>query len=116
MTMEYISKWPDFRKTQESAYLRERLRHGALSTFALFLRRDAAPALRVLFCHYVFDDQVKAFEAKIKYLKSIGSFLSVEEAVAVLRGEKSIEKLRFLLTFDDGFRNVVDNAWPVMRE
>jgi peptidoglycan/xylan/chitin deacetylase (PgdA/CDA1 family) len=46
----------------------------------------------------------------------MGSFLTADEVVAVARGNSKLEKNCFHLSFDDGFRNVITNAWPVLRQ
>ena len=95
--------------------LRELARHCALSVHSLFLRPSKAPALRLLYSHYVFHDQRKQFESIIRYLQSIGEFIGTDQVLDVLHGRVPLERNSFHLSFDDGFRSVVANALPILR-
>ena len=57
-----------------------------------------------------------SFRKQIKYLKDKGySLISMAALVdKIERGQKLGKNV--VLTFDDGFQNVVDNAYPIMRE
>ncbi|MGV7224193.1 MAG: polysaccharide deacetylase family protein [Nitrospinales bacterium] len=72
--------------------------------------------LRLLYCHYVFDDQKEKFEEIILYLKSIGEFISTNDCVDILNGKTSLSKNYFHLSFNDGFRNVFTNALPILQK
>ncbi|MBV9122423.1 MAG: polysaccharide deacetylase family protein [Planctomycetes bacterium] len=72
--------------------------------------------MRLLYCHYVFDDQVKAFEQILQVLKGIGDFVNTDTCVDMLEGNREIKGRFFHLSFDDGFRNIVTNAVPVLRK
>ena len=74
------------------------------------------PSLRVLYCRYVFDDQRREFEAVVRYLQGIGEFIGVADVLEVLGGKRPVEHNLFHLSFDDGFKNVVTNALPVLCE
>lgn len=114
--MEYITTWRAMNDEAAGRGFRGLLRHGILSTLARISKPQPGPSLRLLYCHYVFDDQVAEFDAKIRYLSSIGSFLTTDEVLAVVRGEKTLNNRNFHLSFDDGFRNIITNALPVLRE
>jgi hypothetical protein len=78
---------------------------------AAFISRPRdPPSLRVLYCHYVFDDQRREFETIICYLQSIGEFIGIGEVIEILEGKRPIKHNLFYLSFDDGFENVVTNA------
>jgi peptidoglycan/xylan/chitin deacetylase (PgdA/CDA1 family) len=94
--------------------MRERLRSCALSVVSFGSTPQTGPSLRLLYLHNVFNDQVAQFERQIDYLSSIGSFLTTAEVLAVVRGEKTLDGRYFHLSFDDGFRNVITNALPVL--
>jgi hypothetical protein len=96
--------------------IRSIARDCALSVRGIVSRPSNTPSLRVLYCHYVFDDQRRQFEAIVRYLQSIGEFVGIDEVLEVLEGRKAIEHNLFHLSFDDGFKNIVTNALPVLRE
>ena len=73
------------------------------------------PVLRLLYCHYVFDDQVRAFERILRELQRLGRFVTTAEALDVLHGRRALDGPAFHLSFDDGFANVASNAAPLMR-
>lgn len=93
---------------------------GALRDIALYLssgldRRQNARYLRCLYCHYVFDDQLEAFERLIIKLKSIAAFVDTDTCVQMLHGQRKIDARYFHLSFDDGFRNNYTNALPILK-
>ena len=94
--------------------VRQWVRHGTLSLHSLFLRPPKKPALRLLFCHYVFDDQRKQFESIIRYLQSIGEFVSADQVLDILHGRTPLQRNSFHLSFDDGLKNIIRNALPVL--
>lgn len=56
------------------------------------------------------------FRKQLGYLKRKGYiFVSMSELVSVIKNKKKIDKY-VTLTFDDGFRNIVENAYPIMQE
>jgi peptidoglycan/xylan/chitin deacetylase (PgdA/CDA1 family) len=56
------------------------------------------------------------FKEQVAYLKRKGySFISMTELVNAIKNKDKLGK-KTALTFDDGFRNVVKNAYPIMRE
>jgi len=60
--------------------------------------------------------RVSVFEKQLKYLKEKGfNFLNMSEAVTALKKNK-ISKNSVVLTFDDGFRNVLQNAYPLLKK
>jgi peptidoglycan/xylan/chitin deacetylase (PgdA/CDA1 family) len=53
---------------------------------------------------------------QLSYLKRKGYvFVSMTELLAIIKNRRKIDR-SVALTFDDGFRNVVENAYPVMQE
>jgi len=71
-------------------------------------------SIRFPYLHHVFDDERKQFEREITYLKRYGSFLSFTEAVALMRSTGPLEGSYFCLSFDDGFKNCLTNALPIL--
>ena len=72
--------------------------------------------IRFPFYHHVFDDERKGFEAQLKYMKSYGDFVSLEHAVAMMESSERIGGRYFCVSFDDGFKNCVTNALPILIE
>lgn len=72
--------------------------------------------LRCLYCHYVFDDQLRDFERLVVKLKAIGDFVDTKTCVEMVKGEKPITRRCFHLSFDDGFRNNLTNALPILEK
>ena len=83
----------------------------------------------ILWYHGVYDDTtavsrpyggmhipVSVFRRQLNYLKKKGySFVSLSDMIDALQHGKTLSKL-VVLTFDDGYSNVVHNAYPVMKE
>lgn len=98
------------------ATAREFLRRLALTALAPWNGSTGTCFLRPLYCHYVFDDQVDDFERLIIELAKSGSFVDTDTCVDMVRGDRPIDGPYFHLSFDDGLRNVVTNALPVLRK
>lgn len=96
--------------------LRKFARDTVLWARSLTAMPSGPPALRLLYCHYVFDDQRDAFAVLIDYLQSIGSFIRTSEVLDVVEGRRPVLENQFHLSFDDGFRNVVANAFPILAQ
>lgn len=83
--------------------------------------RSSLTGPRILIYHQVgsgIDHEMsvtlEAFEAQIEWLVQTGSVVSLDEAVK-RRGEPRAEDL-YVLSFDDGYRDVYENAFPLMEE
>jgi peptidoglycan/xylan/chitin deacetylase (PgdA/CDA1 family) len=55
------------------------------------------------------------FELQMRYLAESYSVVSVEEALAALGGGPPLPGRAVLLTFDDGYRDFGEIAWPILR-
>jgi hypothetical protein len=94
---------------------RHRLRSGLITLLNLVQAPAAGPFLRCLYCHYVFDDQIEAFERQLLFLQQRGRFVDTATCLRMARGEQPVDDRCFHLSFDDGFRNHFTNAAPVLR-
>lgn len=96
------------------------IRAAAKTVFAavdLVLPRLRGP--RILIYHQVGSGRThemnvttEAFRRQLDWMQSHGEIVSLDEAVK-RRGEPGADRL-FVLTFDDGYRDVVVNAFPLM--
>jgi peptidoglycan/xylan/chitin deacetylase (PgdA/CDA1 family) len=98
------------------ARLRALLRSARLFQLRLMQKPADGAFLRLLYCHHVFDDQVRRFREVILRLVSIGTFVDTDACVAMVRGERPIDGRCFHLSFDDGFRNIRENAAPILNQ
>lgn len=72
---------------------------------------DSPKAHRAGYCH------VGRFRSQMRYLKRFGyRVLGLEEALAGLFGEAPLPSRGVVITFDDGYQNFRDHAWPVLAE
>ena len=72
--------------------------------------------LRFPYYHHVFDDERAGFDAHLRYMKNFGDFIGLDDAVAWLASDEPIQGRYFCITFDDGFRNCLTNAMPILLE
>jgi peptidoglycan/xylan/chitin deacetylase (PgdA/CDA1 family) len=64
----------------------------------------------------VLDDEREAFTRQLRSLRDWGDFISLDEALGALDPSSRVGGRYFCVTFDDGFRNWITNAAPVLSE
>lgn len=69
--------------------------------------REAIPGMAI---------STHTFRRQMEFVRERYEVLSLAEAGAVLRGEANTERPAVVITFDDGYRCLYDQAWPVLRE
>lgn len=84
---------------------------GALSK----LPRSAGSGVRIVHYHYVFDDERERFAEQLRFLAREFRPVSLSQAVEGLRLGQAVGD-EVVVTFDDGFRNQLDNAAPLLAE
>lgn len=72
--------------------------------------------IRFLYYHHVFDDERAGFASHLRYMRNWGEFISLNDAVSCLESSHSIDGRYFCITFDDGFKNGLTNAVPILLE
>jgi len=67
--------------------------------------------LKANFCH------VKRFEQQMRFLRRWGyHVISLTDAIRGLRGEINLPKHSVVITFDDGYENFYQYAYPILKE
>jgi len=66
--------------------------------------------------HFILDDERRGFDAHLRYMKRHGDFISMDGAVDALANPAGIGGRYFCVTFDDGVKNCVTNALPILAE
>lgn len=79
------------------------------------LPRRASEGVRIVHYHYVFDDERESFARQLAFLTSTFQPVSLSEAVERLRTGHTRGR-EVVVTFDDGFKNVLTNAAPALAE
>lgn len=70
----------------------------------------------VLFDESVFGTNAERFKQEMQWLKQETRILSEEELLDVVYQKKKINKVCSMVTFDDGYRDNFDVAYPILRE
>ena len=102
---------------QTKAVLRDTpgLRHALLLAKAQIFKISRAPAgLYALCYHHVFPGDQWNFARQLDFLSSHGTFVDVDRGMDLLRSGKATTGRFFLVSFDDGYANIVDAALPVL--
>lgn len=84
------------------------------------------PSLTVISYHEIVDPKEALIPAyavsptmfvrHIDWLRNNGfNFVSVDQVIAAMQGERPLPSKAVLLTFDDGYRSVAENAWPMLK-
>ncbi len=68
------------------------------------------------FYHWVLDDERRVFADQLRYLRRFGDIIGLDEAMEALRNPGGLGGRYFCITFDDGFKNWITNALPVLTE
>jgi peptidoglycan/xylan/chitin deacetylase (PgdA/CDA1 family) len=93
-------------------------------------RNHAAEKVTILCYHRIVTDIVRAerrtmhgmvisaetFRRQMELVREHYDVLSLADAVAVLRGERNGSRPALAITFDDGYRDFYELAWPILRE
>ena len=69
-----------------------------------------------IYCHFVFKDQVIDFEKIILSLMKIGKFISSEQLEKNLLNREINSQPTFHLSFDDGLKNNIKYALPILEK
>ncbi|HUT53175.1 MAG TPA: polysaccharide deacetylase family protein [bacterium] len=97
--------------------VRNRLRDHAVFAASLFCSIPRGSSwIRFPVYHHVFDDERGGFAAQIAYFKNFGEFISMDEAVTLLESREPLDGRYLCVTFDDGYRNFLPNALPILQE
>ena len=99
--VSFATRWRDAAQLPSGPAQRARrlVRDTVISLRAIAHRGSESRFLRCLFCHYVFDDQRESFERIIQRLQRIGTFVSTDECIAMVRGERPIDGRHFRNSF-----------------
>lgn len=107
-----------YRQFAAAATPARRLRTAARDAAVVALSRTrSVPTgnwLRFPYYHHVFDDERKRFAAHLRYFGNLGDIVSLDEAVDMLESPAPLQGRFFCITFDDGLRNCVTNAVPIL--
>lgn len=104
-------------RTTRRERLRSALRDSVVSLLAYTKRPDPSDGwIRVPCYHHVFDDERDGFQRQLRYMRELGEFISLDEAVSLLGSAKPFHGRYFCITFDDGLRNCLTNATPILAE
>ncbi len=72
--------------------------------------------LRFPFYHHIFADERWGFAQHLTAMRNYGEFISLDDAVSLIEGNVPLDGRYICLSFDDGFRNCVTNALPMLAE
>jgi hypothetical protein len=64
--------------------------------------------------HYVFDDERRGFDRHLRVFRDHGQLISIDDALDALANPGGVNGTYFCITFDDGFRNCLTNAMPIL--
>jgi peptidoglycan/xylan/chitin deacetylase (PgdA/CDA1 family) len=57
----------------------------------------------------------ETFERHLRIVREDADVLTLDEAAEVLRGNRRASRTAAVITFDDGYRDVYEHAWPVLK-
>lgn len=118
MPLTGVSCYRQVRRQQTTA---QALRTIARDTTVLVLSlsrsmRRGRGCIHFPYYHHVFDDERRDFGRHLRYFRQYGEFLSLDETIDILERGERLDGNYFCLTFDDGFRNCLSNALPLLVE
>src|SRR3954454_4222344 len=81
----------------------------------LTYHRIGEPHRRNPFAPGLISATPEEFRRQIDVLAGHYRFISLDEVIALRRGQREPVSRSLMLTFDDGYRDFVDHAWPVLQ-
>jgi peptidoglycan/xylan/chitin deacetylase (PgdA/CDA1 family) len=72
--------------------------------------------VRFVYYHHVFSDEQMGLARQLRYLSGVGEFLSMDDAVSIVNGVRSPDGCYICIGFDDGLKNCVTGALPVLAD
>ena len=79
----------------------------------LFLRLQNKPVTRILAFHEISNESLNYFEANLRFLAKNTNVVSFEDFFS---GNLSSKRINVIITFDDGYKNWMTNAIPVLKQ
>jgi len=70
--------------------------------------------VRFPYYHHVFDDERAGFERQLRYFKNVADIIGIDDAVSMISSGRSSPGRYICITFDDGFKNWIENAVPIL--
>ena len=95
--------------------VRARARDLAIRALAIGRRIGGHGWVRFVYYHHVFADEQAGFARQLRFLAGHGECLSLDDALSVLRRERTDGRY-FCVGFDDGLKSCVEGALPVLAE
>jgi peptidoglycan/xylan/chitin deacetylase (PgdA/CDA1 family) len=93
----------------------------AIMLFVLAARTDEADNAVILLYHHVSGSTPastsvtpEVFEQHLRYLADGYNVISLEHAITQLKSGKPLPERTVVISFDDGYRNIYDNAHPIL--
>jgi peptidoglycan/xylan/chitin deacetylase (PgdA/CDA1 family) len=116
--MQPVRTYAELSRAQ-SARMRMRTVARDAAVWALSFARAAprrAGEIRFPYYHHVFDDERAGFARQLGWMRRHGEFIRFDDAVGLLASGQRIDGRYFCVSFDDGFKNCVENALPILVE
>jgi peptidoglycan/xylan/chitin deacetylase (PgdA/CDA1 family) len=66
--------------------------------------------------HFIVDDERRGFDRHLRYMRRHGDFITIDDAIDAMTNPRGIGGRYFCVTFDDGVKNCVTNAVPILVE
>ncbi len=96
--------------------LRQSVRGSLLRAAGRVWPKPREPFLRCLYCHWVFPAAIENLAAVLRDLQRAGTFVSTERCIDLVLGRAPIDGPYFHLSIDDGFKNNLTHAAPLLVE
>ena len=124
--MRLTSSYPRFRpptldrlqaRLRKEVHTRPRLETAILKICGAVRHLDGGESRVFFLCyHRVERRDLAAFRSGLEALTAIGRFLSWDEALSLLSGERPVAGSNFCLTFDDGYRSWAEVVLPTLTD
>jgi peptidoglycan/xylan/chitin deacetylase (PgdA/CDA1 family) len=99
-----------------AASVLERIGRPRSNTFAvLTYHRVDEPTARPWLYPFLLSATPQGFEEQMAMVRSHYRAISLPELLAAQRGERTLPRRAILITFDDGYRDFRENAWPILK-
>jgi peptidoglycan/xylan/chitin deacetylase (PgdA/CDA1 family) len=113
--VRFVERASELDRARPASFRARRVLRGGAMRVLRARKRERPVGVRIVHYHHVFADEVDGFARQVAFFHRAFEPVSLTEAVRRLR-DGEVEGHELVVTFDDGFRNQLEHAAPLLAE